>query len=82
VWGGERPVDQLAIRFNAGETPRPFTLCPARRTNRTWSLWEYRWQPPSPGVYNIALSVIDRSIRTRRLDVSYYVRRIVIDEVE
>jgi DMSO/TMAO reductase YedYZ molybdopterin-dependent catalytic subunit len=82
VWGGDRPVDRLAIRFNAGETPRPFTLCPAPHTNRTWSLWDYHWQPPSPGVYSVALSTVDRSIRTRRLDLSYYVRRVVIDEVD
>jgi DMSO/TMAO reductase YedYZ molybdopterin-dependent catalytic subunit len=82
VWGGDRTVDRLAIRFSAGEAPRPFTLCPTPRTHRTWSLWEYRWQPASPGVYNIALSALDPSIRTRRLDVSYYVRRVVIDEVE
>ena len=33
VWGGDRPVDRLAIRFSAGETPRPFTLCPRPRTH-------------------------------------------------
>ena len=82
VWGGDRPVDQLAIRFSAGETPRPFTLCPTPRSHQTWSLWDYRWEPTSPGVYNIALTAVDPSIRTRRLDVSYYVRRVVIDEVE
>ena len=81
MWGGDRPVDRLAIRFSAGETPLPFTLCPAPRTHRTWSLWDYRWQPRSPGVYSIALTAADPSIRTRRLDVSFYVRRVVIEEV-
>ena len=81
VWGGDRPVDRLAIRFSASETPQPFTLCPAPRTHATWSLWDYRWRPASPGIYNIALRAADPSIRTRRLDVSYYVRRVVIDEV-
>jgi DMSO/TMAO reductase YedYZ molybdopterin-dependent catalytic subunit len=81
VWGGERPVDRLAIRFTAGENPAPFRLCPAPRTHRTWSLWDYRWRPSSPGAYAIALTGTDASIRTRRLDLSYYVRRVVIAEV-
>jgi DMSO/TMAO reductase YedYZ molybdopterin-dependent catalytic subunit len=81
VWGGERPVDRLLIRFNAGDAPTPFALCPPPRTHRTWSLWEYRWRPPAPGVYNIGLRAADPAIRTRRLDISFYVRRVIIDEV-
>ena len=81
VWGGDRPVDRLMIRFRAGDAPIAFTLCPAPTTHRTWSLWQYRWRPTEPGVYSIALTAADPSIRTRRLDISYYVRRVVIDEV-
>ena len=81
VWGGTKPVDRLAIRFTAGETPQPFTICPAPTSTATWSLWDYRWRPTSPGVYSIALRATDPAVRTRRLDVSYYVRRVVIDEV-
>jgi DMSO/TMAO reductase YedYZ molybdopterin-dependent catalytic subunit len=81
VWGGDRPVDRLTIRFRAGDTPTEFSICPAPRTHRTWSLWDYRWRPTAPGVYNIALKAADPAIRTRRLDVSFYVRRVVIDEV-
>ncbi len=81
VWGGERPVDRLMIRFRAGEAPQPFTLCPAPRTHRMWSLWEYRWRPSAPGLYSISLTAADPAIRTRRLDVSFYVRRVVIDEI-
>jgi hypothetical protein len=69
------------IRFRAGDAPTPFTLCPAPRTHQTWSLWSYRWRPAEAGLYSIALSAADRSIRTRRLDVSFYVRRVFIDEV-
>jgi DMSO/TMAO reductase YedYZ molybdopterin-dependent catalytic subunit len=81
VWGGDRPVDRLLIRFNAGDAPTPFALCPAPRTHRTWSLWDYRWRPTASGVYNIGLRAADPAIRTRRLDVSFYVRRVVVDEV-
>ena len=69
------------IRFRAGEQPLPFSVCPAPRTHRIWSLWDYRWRPTEPGLYNIALTAADPSIRTRRLDVSFYVRRVIIDEV-
>jgi DMSO/TMAO reductase YedYZ molybdopterin-dependent catalytic subunit len=81
VWGGDRPVDQLMIRFRAGEAPRPLSICPVPRTHRTWSLWDYRWRPTEPGLYSIALTTADRTVRTRRLDVSFYVRRVFIDEV-
>ena len=81
VWGGDRPVNQLQIRLRAGERPTPLTICPAPGTHRTWSLWDYRWCPTSPGVYSIALTAADPSIRTRRLDVSFYVRRVLIQEV-
>jgi hypothetical protein len=81
VWGGQRPVDRLMIRFRAGDTPTPLTICPAPRTHHTWSLWDYRWRPTEPGLYSIALTSADPLIRTRRLDVSFYVRRVFIDEI-
>jgi DMSO/TMAO reductase YedYZ molybdopterin-dependent catalytic subunit len=81
VWGGDRPADRLAIRFTAGETPHPFAICPRPGSHRTWSLWDYRWRPTAPGVYTIALTSPDSAVRTRRLDVSFYVRRVVIDEL-
>ena len=81
VWGGDRPVDRLMIRFRAGDPPQPLSICPAPRTHRTWSLWDYRWRPSAPGLYSIALTAADPSIRTRRLDVSFYVRRVFIDDV-
>jgi DMSO/TMAO reductase YedYZ molybdopterin-dependent catalytic subunit len=81
VWGGDRPVDRLMIRFRAGDRPEPFTVCPAPRSHRTWSLWDYRWRPTAPGLYSIALTAADPTIRTRRLDVSFYVRRVLIADV-
>jgi DMSO/TMAO reductase YedYZ molybdopterin-dependent catalytic subunit len=81
VWGGDTPVTNLQIRFRAGDAPTSFALCPTPRTHRTWSLWDYRWRPTSPGLYSIALTAADPSIRTRRLDVSFYVRRVLIRDV-
>ena len=81
VWGGDRTTDRLLIRFSAGEAPQPFAICPAPRTHQAWSLWRYRWRPTTPKIYDIVISVADSSIRTRRLDLSFYIRRVAIDEV-
>ncbi|MGQ0734639.1 MAG: molybdopterin-dependent oxidoreductase [Acidobacteriota bacterium] len=81
VWGGQRPVDRLLIRFRSRDAAVPFAICPVPQSHRTWSLWDYRWRPPQPGVYDIVLRAGDPTIRTRRLDISYYLRRVIIDEV-
>ena len=38
-------------------------------------------RPEAPGRYQIVLRVNDPAIRTRRLDIFFYVREIHIDEV-
>lgn len=81
VWGGAAPVDRLEIRFDPREPWQPVAICPPPTTHRTWSLWEFRWHPPAPGVYGIVLRAADRAIRTRRLDLSFYIRRVRIEEV-
>ena len=81
VWGGAGPVDRLMIRFGANDSFKPFAVCPTPKDTRIWSLWEYRWRPSAPGVYSIVLQVADPSIRARRLDLSYYIRRVNITEV-
>jgi DMSO/TMAO reductase YedYZ molybdopterin-dependent catalytic subunit len=81
IWGGEKPVDRLAIRFRRDGAWTAFPVCPAPATTRTWSLWEYRWTPAAAGVYDISLAVPDRSIPQRRLDIGYYMRQVRIDEI-
>jgi DMSO/TMAO reductase YedYZ molybdopterin-dependent catalytic subunit len=81
VWGGTRPVDRLVIRFGPRDAGTPFSVCPPPRTHHTWALWSYRWRPDGPGYYDIGLRVADAAVRTRRLDLSYYVRRVRIDHV-
>jgi DMSO/TMAO reductase YedYZ molybdopterin-dependent catalytic subunit len=81
VWGGTRAVDRLAIRFNKDDEWSPFAICPAPRTHRMWSLWEYRWRPTAPGLYNIALRVPDEAVPQRRLDSGYYIRQVSITEI-
>lgn len=81
VWGGTRPVDELLIRFGSRERGTPVRVCPAPSTTRTWALWTYRWAPDAPGPYDITLKVADPAVRTRRLDLSFYIRRVRVDEV-
>ena len=81
AWGGQQPATSLAIRFGSREPWTTFDVCPAPSAPRTWSLWTYRWKPAEPGLYNIALSSPDRSVRTRRLDMFFYSRRVRVDEV-
>lgn len=82
VWGGATPVSRMEIRFNAREAWKAFDLCPKPTSTRAWSLWTYRWKPAEPGNYHIALRCPDPAIRTRRLDLFFYARRVKIDEVE
>jgi DMSO/TMAO reductase YedYZ molybdopterin-dependent catalytic subunit len=83
VWGGQHFSERvrLMIRFNPNESFKPFTVCPTPNTHRTWSLWEYRWRPTDPGPYSIVLQAASPDIRARRLDLSFYIRRVVLDEV-
>ena len=81
IWGGSTPTNALSIRFKANQPWTPVDDCPMPASTLTWSLWSHTWRPDAPGRYQIVLKVNDPSIRTRRLDLFFYVREIVIDEV-
>ncbi len=81
VWGGAQPVDRLLIRFGSRDRGTAFPICPAPSSHHSWSLWSYRWRPEEPGYYDITLRAADPQVRTRRLDLSFYIRRVRIDEV-
>src|SRR5690606_21241838 len=81
VWGGSKPVSKLEIRFNVREAWKPLEICPPPSSTRAWSLWSYRWTPTEAGIYNIALRCPAPSVRTRRLDMFFYTRRVRIDAV-
>jgi DMSO/TMAO reductase YedYZ molybdopterin-dependent catalytic subunit len=83
VWGGQDASarERLMIRFNPSDSFKPFNVCPTPTTHRTWSLWEYRWRPTQPGTYSIVLQAASPQIRARRLDLSFYIRRVLIDDV-
>jgi DMSO/TMAO reductase YedYZ molybdopterin-dependent catalytic subunit len=79
IWGGSKPTNALAIRFKTGDPWVPVEDCPLPATTRTWSLWTHTWRPSEAGRYQIVLKVMDPSIRTRRLDLFYYVRDVMIE---
>jgi DMSO/TMAO reductase YedYZ molybdopterin-dependent catalytic subunit len=81
VWGGDTPTSALSIRFKAGTAWTKVDDCPLRASTLTWSTWTHTWRPASPGRYQIVLRVDDPSIRTRRLDLFFYVREVQIDEI-
>jgi DMSO/TMAO reductase YedYZ molybdopterin-dependent catalytic subunit len=81
VWGGTKPTNALSIRFKTTEPWVPIQDCPLPSSTLTWSVWTHTWRPEAPGRYQIVLRVDDPSIRTRRLDLFFYVREIAIDDV-
>jgi DMSO/TMAO reductase YedYZ molybdopterin-dependent catalytic subunit len=81
IWGGSKPTNALSIRFKSGTPWVRVDDCPLPQSTLTWSLWTHTWRPAEPGRYQIVLRVDDPTIRTRRLDVFFYVREIQIDDV-
>ncbi len=81
IWGGSKPTNALSIRFKSGEPWVRVENCPLPSSTLTWSLWSHTWRPQAPGRYQIVLKVDDPSIRTRRLDIFFYVREVDIDEI-
>jgi hypothetical protein len=81
VWGGTKPTAALAIRFKTSDAWVPVEDCRLPASTVTWSLWTHTWKPDAPGRYELVLKVTDPSIRTRRLDLFFYARKVDIDEV-
>lgn len=81
MWGGTKPTNALAIRFRVGEPWTRVEHCPLPASTDAWTIWTHTWRPAAAGRYDIVLRVDDPSIRTRRLDIFFYTRAVVIDEV-
>jgi hypothetical protein len=78
-WGGTTTRVGLTIRFHHREPFVPVDDCPDANSTTAWSLWSHIWAPSAPGRYAIALRTADRAMRTRRLDVYYYTREVVVE---
>jgi DMSO/TMAO reductase YedYZ molybdopterin-dependent catalytic subunit len=81
IWGGAKPTNALSIRFRYDQPWIRVDDCPMPPTTLTWSLWSHVWRPEAPGRYQIVLRVDDSAMRTRRLDIFFYVREIRIDDI-
>ncbi|MBZ5560329.1 MAG: molybdopterin-dependent oxidoreductase [Acidobacteriia bacterium] len=81
VWGGTKSTNALSIRFRTNGPWAKVDDCPMPASPLTWSVWTHTWRPSEIGRYQIVLRVDDSSIRTRRLDLFFYVREIDISEV-
>jgi DMSO/TMAO reductase YedYZ molybdopterin-dependent catalytic subunit len=81
IWGGAKPTNALSIRFRYDQPWIRVDDCPMPPTTLTWSVWSHLWRPEAPGRYQIVLRVDDSAIRTRRLDIFFYVREIRIDDI-
>jgi DMSO/TMAO reductase YedYZ molybdopterin-dependent catalytic subunit len=81
IWGGTQPTNALSIRFKSTLPWVPVANCPLPASTLTWSVWTHTWRPDAPGRYQIVLKVNDPTIRTRRLDLFFYVREIQINDV-
>jgi DMSO/TMAO reductase YedYZ molybdopterin-dependent catalytic subunit len=81
LWGGAKPTDALQIRFRSGAPWETVDDCPLPASTTNWTLWSHWWRPASAGRYDIVLKIGDPSIRTRRLDLYFYVRSVDIEEV-
>jgi DMSO/TMAO reductase YedYZ molybdopterin-dependent catalytic subunit len=81
LWGGSKPSNDLMIRFKSNQPFVAVSDCPMPASTATWSLWSHVWRPEAPGRYQIALRLNDRAVRTRRLDLYFYIREISIDDV-
>ena len=85
LWGGPQSAsvrqDSLVIRFKSGQPWVRVENCPPRGSTLAWSLWSHTWRPQAPGRYQIVLKVDDPSIRTRRLDIFFYVREVDIADI-
>lgn len=80
VWGGDRPSASLSVRFQRGDRFAPVSDYRPPASTTMWSPWWHVWRPAAPGVYRIALRG-DESIRSRRLDIFFYLREVRIEEV-
>jgi DMSO/TMAO reductase YedYZ molybdopterin-dependent catalytic subunit len=81
LWGGSKPTNKLLIRFKPNQPWMPVDDCPLPAAPTNWTLWSHVWHPEAPGRYEIVLRINDPAIRTRRLDIFFYTREVVVDEV-
>jgi DMSO/TMAO reductase YedYZ molybdopterin-dependent catalytic subunit len=76
LWGGERTVNRLIIRFGGGAWEAVEGL--EHRALNGWTFWTHTLRPERHGRLRIELRVADPDMPTRRLDRGYYARTIEV----
>src|SRR5262249_46286513 len=77
LWGGIRCTDALVIRFNPDTEYVPVESY-HHQSNASWTVWTHFWRPKAPGKYWIQLRIADSNVRSRRLEMGYYSRKVII----
>lgn len=80
LWGGSGPAKRLEIRFNPEENYVPVQSLRVT-SDAPWMVWSHTWTPSQRGSYLIRLRVADPGVRTRRLDMGFYVREVEIADL-
>ena len=81
AWGGAKLLKTLWIRFNPDDEEGVPVDHFVQKQNDPWTIWSHAWSPKAPGIYPIGLSVKDAAVRSRRLDLGYYVRAVEVTDV-
>ena len=81
VWGGSATVDALQIRFRTDDPWVDVSDYRRPATTATWGLWSHQWLPVEAGRYHIVMRAKDPAVRTRRLDLFFYIRTVDITDV-
>ncbi len=76
-WGGVSRARGLAIRLNPEQAFVPVEEGGDDGAG-AWALWSHTVPSLAPGRYRIELAVLDRTVRTRRLDAGFYAREFLL----
>jgi DMSO/TMAO reductase YedYZ molybdopterin-dependent catalytic subunit len=77
LWGGPTAARDLQIRLNPNLGFAPVEEI-ERADGQGFTLWSHTLRAPAHGRYRIELRVKDPGVRTRRLDMGFYAREILI----
>lgn len=81
LWGGYEVTDALTVRLGDDAPPVPVDVCPPQSGNQGWTVWTHAFRPTRLGEHTITCQIDDDSVPTRRLDIEWYARSVVIDEI-
>ena len=58
AFGGPNTITKVELSFDAGKTWNDCELEPPL-SPKSWVIWNYRWRPPKPGKYQVAVRATD-----------------------